>query len=168
MTAMSAIVGTGNIAGVATAICFGESDALFWMWLIALAGMAIKFSEAALAVRYREKDVLGNYIGGPMYYIRDGLGNMCQHRAGSVRADLNHRLEFPQRKIHPVSVQRKRHQTVSLFLEAVDPHRHAAVRRSRCPLAGRRHDVCLDGDTEFHRPASALAGFVQNRVQILG
>lgn len=121
MTAMSAIVGTGNIASVATAICFDGSDALFRIWLIALAGMAIKFSEAALAVRYREKDLLGNYIGGPMYYTRDGLGSMCQHRAGSVRADHDHRLEFLQQKMHPVSVQRKCHQTVSLFLEAVDP-----------------------------------------------
>ena len=74
MTAMSATVGTGNIAGVATAIYFGGPGALFWMWLIALIGMATKFSEAALAVRYREKDMLGNYIGGPMYYIRHGLG----------------------------------------------------------------------------------------------
>ncbi len=74
MTAMSATVGTGNIAGVATAIFFGGPGALFWMWLIALLGMATKFSEAVLAVRFRERDRLGNYIGGPMYYIRNGLG----------------------------------------------------------------------------------------------
>ena len=74
MTAMSATVGTGNIAGVATAIFFGGPGALFWMWLIALVGMATKFSEAVLAVRFRERDSLGNYIGGPMYYIRNGLG----------------------------------------------------------------------------------------------
>lgn len=74
MTAMSATVGTGNIAGVATAIYFGGPGALFWMWLIALAGMATKFSEAVLAVHFREQDALGNYIGGPMYYIRKGLG----------------------------------------------------------------------------------------------
>lgn len=75
MTAMSATVGTGNIAGVATAIYFGGPGALFWMWLIALFGMATKFSEAVLAVHFRERDALGNYIGGPMYYIRHGLGN---------------------------------------------------------------------------------------------
>ncbi len=75
MTAMSATVGTGNIAGIATAIYFGGPGALFWMWLIALVGMATKFSEAILAVRFRERDALGNYIGGPMYYIRDGLGD---------------------------------------------------------------------------------------------
>ncbi len=75
MTAMSATVGTGNIAGVATAIYFGGPGALFWMWLVAFVGMATKFSEAVLAVRFRERDALGNYIGGPMYYIRDGLGD---------------------------------------------------------------------------------------------
>src|SRR5690606_8200640 len=74
MTALSATVGTGNIAGVATAIFFGGPGALFWMWLIALIGMATKFSEAVLAVHYREKDAFGNYVGGPMYYIRNGLG----------------------------------------------------------------------------------------------
>ena len=74
MTAMSATVGTGNIAGVATAIFCGGPGALFWMWLIALAGMATKFSEAVLAVHFREQDEHGNYIGGPMYYIKNGLG----------------------------------------------------------------------------------------------
>ncbi|HDZ56192.1 MAG TPA: sodium:alanine symporter family protein [Pseudomonas xinjiangensis] len=74
MTALSATVGTGNIAGVATAIFFGGPGALFWMWLIAVVGMATKFCEAALAVHYREKDARGNHVGGPMYYIRNGLG----------------------------------------------------------------------------------------------
>lgn len=74
MTALSATVGTGNIAGVATAIFFGGPGALFWMWLIALIGMATKFSEAVLAVHFREKDAFGNFVGGPMYYIRNGLG----------------------------------------------------------------------------------------------
>ncbi len=74
MTALAATVGTGNIAGVATAIHFGGPGAVFWMWVIALFGMATKFSEAVLAVRYREVDELGNYVGGPMYYIRNGLG----------------------------------------------------------------------------------------------
>lgn len=75
MTALSATVGTGNIAGVATAIYFGGPGAIFWMWVIALFGMATKYAEAVLAVSYREKDALGNYVGGPMYYIRNGLGN---------------------------------------------------------------------------------------------
>lgn len=74
MTALSATVGTGNIAGVATAIGFGGPGALFWMWMIALFGMATKYAEAVLAVRYREVDELGNHVGGPMYYIRNGLG----------------------------------------------------------------------------------------------
>jgi AGCS family alanine or glycine:cation symporter len=74
MTAMSATVGTGNIAGVATAVFIGGPGALFWMWCTALVGMATKYAEAVLAVRYREVDELGNHIGGPMYYIRNGLG----------------------------------------------------------------------------------------------
>ncbi len=74
MTELSATIGTGNIAGVATAIYFGGPGAIFWMWVIALFGMATKYAEAVLAVRYREVDALGNYVGGPMYYIRNGLG----------------------------------------------------------------------------------------------
>ncbi|WP_459870708.1 alanine/glycine:cation symporter family protein [Halomonas shantousis] len=74
MTALSATIGTGNIAGVATAIALGGPGAVFWMWITALVGMATKFSEAVLAVRYREKDANGNHVGGPMYYIRNGLG----------------------------------------------------------------------------------------------
>jgi alanine or glycine:cation symporter, AGCS family len=74
MTALAATIGTGNIAGVATAIYFGGPGAVFWMWVIALFGMATKYGEALLAVRYREVDSLGNYVGGPMYYIRNGLG----------------------------------------------------------------------------------------------
>ncbi|GGB80180.1 sodium:alanine symporter [Marinobacterium zhoushanense] len=74
MTALSATVGTGNIAGVATAIFLGGPGALFWMWITALIGMATKYSEAVLAVNYRETDENGNHVGGPMYYIRNGLG----------------------------------------------------------------------------------------------
>lgn len=74
MTALSATVGTGNIAGVATAVFLGGPGALFWMWLTALVGMATKYSEAVLAVRFREVDENGAHVGGPMYYIRNGLG----------------------------------------------------------------------------------------------
>lgn len=74
MTAMSATVGTGNIAGVATAVFMGGPGALFWMWCTALVGMATKFAEAVLAVKYREVDEDGNHVGGPMYYIKNGLG----------------------------------------------------------------------------------------------
>ena len=66
MTALAATVGTGNIAGVATAIYFGGPGALFYMWVIALVGMATKYTEAVLAVAYREVDELGNHVGGPM------------------------------------------------------------------------------------------------------
>lgn len=73
MTSLSATIGTGNIAGVATAIALGGPGALFWMWCTALVGMATKYSEAVCAVTYREKDANGNYVGGPMYYIKNGL-----------------------------------------------------------------------------------------------
>ena len=74
MTALSATVGTGNIAGVATAIALGGPGAIFYMWLIALFGMATKYAEAVCAVTYREVDGSGNYVGGPMYYLRNGVG----------------------------------------------------------------------------------------------
>ncbi|MED5389212.1 MAG: sodium:alanine symporter family protein [Pseudomonadota bacterium] len=73
-TSLSATIGTGNIVGVATAIHAGGPGALVWMWLIALVGMATKYAEAVLAVQYREKDAAGQYVGGPMYYIQNGLG----------------------------------------------------------------------------------------------
>ncbi|UTW12612.1 alanine/glycine:cation symporter family protein [Marinobacterium rhizophilum] len=75
MTALSATVGTGNIAGVATAVFLGGPGALFWMWITALVGMATKYAEAVLAVKYREVDEEGNHVGGPMYYIKNGLGS---------------------------------------------------------------------------------------------
>ncbi|MDX8377647.1 MAG: sodium:alanine symporter family protein [Mariprofundales bacterium] len=73
MTALAATIGTGNIAGVATAIFIGGPGALFWMWCTALVGMATKFAEAVCAVHFREQDAEGRYVGGPMYYIRNGL-----------------------------------------------------------------------------------------------
>lgn len=74
MTSLSATIGTGNIAGVGTAIAIGGPGALFWMWCTALVGMATKYAEAVLAVKYREVDDKGNHVGGPMYYIKNGLG----------------------------------------------------------------------------------------------
>lgn len=73
MTALAATVGTGNIAGVATAIAIGGPGALFWMWITGLVGMATKYAEAILAVKYREVDAKGEMCGGPMYYISKGL-----------------------------------------------------------------------------------------------
>ena len=78
MTSLSATIGTGNIAGVAGAIAIGGPGAVFWMWVIAVFGIATKYAEAVLAVRYREVDGLGNHVGGPMYYIRNGLGPKWQ------------------------------------------------------------------------------------------
>ena len=74
MTALAATVGVGNIAGVATAIAVGGPGAIFWMWITGLVGMATKYSEAVLAVKYRKRDANGEMIGGPMHYISEGLG----------------------------------------------------------------------------------------------
>ena len=73
MTALAATIGTGNIAGVATAIVLGGPGALFWMWLSAFFGMATKYAEGLLAVKYRVKEADGTMSGGPMYYIANGL-----------------------------------------------------------------------------------------------
>ena len=73
-TALAATVGTGNIAGVAGAIAIGGPGAVFWMWISALLGMCTKFAEVTLAVFYREKNANGELVGGPMYYIKNGLG----------------------------------------------------------------------------------------------
>ncbi|MCI5901695.1 MAG: sodium:alanine symporter family protein [Blautia sp.] len=73
-TALAATVGTGNIAGVAGAIAIGGPGAVFWMWISALLGMCTKFAEVTLAVHFREKNEDGDFVGGPMYYIKNGLG----------------------------------------------------------------------------------------------
>jgi AGCS family alanine or glycine:cation symporter len=113
MTALSATVGTGNIAGVATGIAAGGPGALFWMWMTGLFGMATKYSEALLGVKYRETDAFGTMSGGPMHYITKGMGqkwlgvvfalfaaiaafgigNMVQ--SNSVADSLNHSLNIP-------------------------------------------------------------------------
>ena len=81
MTALSATVGTGNIAGVATAIFLGGPGAIFWMWITAIFGMATKYAEAFLAIKYREKNLNGEYVGGPMYYIKNGLSQKFSYLA---------------------------------------------------------------------------------------
>ena len=88
-TALSATIGTGNIVGVATAIVAGGPGALFWMWIAALVGTATKYSECLLAVKYRVVAEDGHIIGGPFYYIENGMGKRtsiseftCQNRGG--------------------------------------------------------------------------------------
>lgn len=81
-TALAATVGTGNIVGVATAIHAGGPGALFWMWMAAFFGMATKFAEGTLAVRYREVDDRGNIAGGPMFYIKNGMGEKWKWLGG--------------------------------------------------------------------------------------
>ncbi len=84
--ALSATIGTGNIVGVLTAIRFGGPGALFWMWIVGLIGMTLKFSETTLSIRYRKLDDNGNFTGGPMYYLRDGVGSPTLAKAFSVFA----------------------------------------------------------------------------------
>lgn len=113
-TALAATIGTGNIAGVATAIAIGGPGAIFWMWISALFGMTTKFGEVVLAIHYRDKTEDGRYVGGPMYYIEKGLkmkwlsvifailgalaafgiGNMVQ--ANSVAASLESTFSIPK------------------------------------------------------------------------
>ena len=81
-TALAATVGTGNLAGVAGALTIGGPGAIFWMWICGLLGMVIKFAEATLAVRYRVKNDRGEWVGGPMYMIRQGLPAWLRPLAG--------------------------------------------------------------------------------------
>lgn len=85
-TALAATVGTGNIAGVAGAIAIGGPGAVFWMWISALLGMCTKFSEVTLAVHFRERNAQGDLVGGPMYYIKNGLGKNWQWLAVTFSA----------------------------------------------------------------------------------
>ena len=80
-TALAGTVGTGNIAGVAGAIAIGGPGAVFWMWCSALLGMCTKFAEVTLAVHFRERSATGEWVGGPMYYIKNGLGKHWQFLA---------------------------------------------------------------------------------------
>ena len=73
-TALSATIGNGNVAGVATAIAIGGPGAAFWMWTVSLFGMATKYAEAVLGVRYRQRSRDGTMLGGPMVYLKEGLG----------------------------------------------------------------------------------------------
>ena len=73
-TALAATVGTGNIAGITSAVTLGGAGSIFWLWISALLGMATKYSEVLLAVKYRERNPHGDWVGGPMYYIKNGLG----------------------------------------------------------------------------------------------
>ena len=77
-TALAATVGTGNIVGTSQAIALGGYGAVFWLWLAALLGMMIKYSEVVLSIRFRERDAKGDWVGGPMYYVKNGLGKRWQ------------------------------------------------------------------------------------------
>ena len=80
-TALASTIGTGNLVGVATAILSGGAGAVFWMWISAILGMCTKFAEVTLAVHFRERSDTGEWVGGPMYYIKNGLGRRWQFLA---------------------------------------------------------------------------------------
>ncbi|MCB1135276.1 MAG: sodium:alanine symporter family protein [Chlamydiia bacterium] len=73
MTALASAIGTGSIAGVATALALGGAGALFWMWFVAIIGMATSYAESLLSIKYRRVESNGRILGGPMYFLRDGL-----------------------------------------------------------------------------------------------
>ena len=81
-TALAGTVGTGNIAGVTGAIFIGGPGAVFWLWISALVGMVTKYSEVVLAVKYRERNAAGDWVGGPMYYIKNGMGSKWKWLGG--------------------------------------------------------------------------------------
>ena len=127
MTALAATVGTGNIAGVATAIALGGPGALFWMWMTALVGMATKYSEVLLAVHFREVDDRGEHVGGPMFAIKNGLGAELALARRGVR-DLRRPRRIRHRQ-HGAVEQHRRSGQRELRRVALD-HRHRAGRRS--------------------------------------
>lgn len=81
-TALAGTVGTGNIAGITTALVLGGAGTMFWLWITALIGMCTKYSEVLLAVKYRERNEIGDWVGGPMYYIKNGMGKNWKWLAG--------------------------------------------------------------------------------------
>lgn len=103
-TALSATIGTGNIVGVATAIAAGGPGALFWMEIAALFGMATKYAEGFLAIKYRTVDKEGHYLGGPFYYIENGMGSRWKWLAklfalfGVLAGLAGHRYDYPDQR----------------------------------------------------------------------
>jgi AGCS family alanine or glycine:cation symporter len=85
-TALSATVGTGNIVGTSQAVAMGGYGAVFWLWVAALVGMCTKYAEVCLSIKYRERDAKGDWVGGPMYYIRKGMGESWKWLAGLYAA----------------------------------------------------------------------------------
>lgn len=96
-TALAATIGTGNIAGVAGAIALGGPGAIFWMWCSALLGMCTKFAEVTLAVHFRETNAKGDLVGGPTYYIKNGLSKKMA-LAGSGVLDIGYSHSIRHRK----------------------------------------------------------------------
>ena len=103
-TALSATIGTGNIVGVATAIAAGGPGALFWMWMAALVGTATKYAECMLAVKFRTKAADGHIVGGPFYYIENGMGEKWKWLAKifAFFGHLNFRSKYGS---NPVSIR---------------------------------------------------------------
>ena len=124
-TAVASCVGSGNIVGVSTAVLAGGMGAIFWMWVAAFVGMATKYGEIILGMLYREKNEEGNYVGGPMYYIKKGLHIPC----------LFHGNPDHRRQLHPVQYH-KRGDEGKLWGSLHD-HRYSACPSYFCHYPGR-------------------------------
>ncbi len=116
-TALAATVGTGNIIGVATAMAAGGPGALFWMWVAAFFGMATKYAEGVLAIKYRQVDENGQVAGGPMYYITNGMGEKFKPLAFFVSLVFESALgkENPFFFRQPVGCKKRRRSYDSIF-----------------------------------------------------
>ena len=158
MTCLAATIGVGNIAGVATAIALGGPGAVFWMWMTALVGMATKYAEVLLAVHFRERDVYGRWVGGPMYAIRNGLGKRWAW-LGTMLRGLRRNGGFRHRQ-HGAGEQHRcragelvRHQPGDHGHRADGDHRRGDPRRHQAHRRGVRMAGAVHGDRLRRRRA---------------
>ena len=133
-TALAATVGTGNIAGVTGAIILGGPGAVFWMWISALVGMCTKYAEVLLAIKYRERNGMGEWVGGPMYYIKNGLGKSFKW-LGAVFAVLGAIAAFG---IGNISQVNSIADSVNQVAQAFDPASVAAKGTTAMPVTDRK------------------------------
>ena len=133
MTALSATIGTGNIAGVATAVVTGGPGAVFWMWMTAIFGMATKYGEGVLAVKYRVTNSKGEMSGGPMYYIEKGLGKTGNGWPLRLRCSAHSLPSVSAARCSPTRLRRQYNQL-------------------RCRTCLHRRDIdCINGHCAFGR-----------------
>ena len=138
-TALAATVGTGNIVGTSQAIALGGYGAVFWLWLAALLGMMIKYSEVTLSIQYRERDAKGDWVGGPMYYVKNGLGKHWQW-VGILFCVFAAVASFGIGNMSQVnSIVGSLNDAIDAFIPAAEGERAAELRVRRCDC---RADRC--------------------------